>query len=309
MWRERAATARALLRAANGLGSRRAEALWGAASAVAGRWLRPRPGTWRTSGCERVVVIAPHPDDEAVGCAGTALRHQQRGDAVHVAVVTDGSRSRALGLDRESMGLCREREARAAAARMGARCHWLGLREGDWSEERACAAIRHALTEIDAAVVYAPSAIDYHPEHRRVAAVLASVLSESGFAPEVRVYAIQVPLTPLLINVVHDVSDLEDPIRAVLACYASQRQTLVNASRLRRYAARFYGMGTQVEGFCAMPASLYCALHRRPQGSFRGLGHRAWKDPLALGAGVPERLAWSRLAQANDRLRVVEASR
>ncbi len=309
MWPERAAMARALLRAANGLGSRAAEALWGSAGAAAGGLLKSRPRRWSGGGGERVVVIAPHPDDEAVGCAGTAIRHQQRGDSVHVVVVTDGARSRALGLDRASMGRCREQEARAAAARMGARCHWLDLREGDWSPESGRASIRRALQAIDATVVYAPSAIDYHPEHRRVAEALAAVLCECGFTPEVRLYAIQVPLTPLLTNLIHDVSDLDDAIRAVLASYPSQRQTLMNASRLRRYAARFYGAGTRVEGFCAMPASLYASLHRRPLARFRGLENRAWIDPLTLAVGMSERLSWSRLAQANDRLRVVEASR
>jgi LmbE family N-acetylglucosaminyl deacetylase len=192
---------------------------------------------------------------------------------------------------------------------MGAHCHWLDLREGDWSQESGRAALRRALEAIDATVVYAPSAIDYHPEHRRVAETLAAVLCASGLAPDVRLYAIQVPLTPLLTNLIHDVSDLEDPIRGVLSSYPSQRQTLTSASRLRRYAARFYGTGTQVEGFCAMPASLYGSLHRRPQARFRGLENRAWMDPLTLVVGMPERLSWSRLAQANDRLRVVEASR
>lgn len=35
-----------------------------------------------------VLVIAPHPDDELLGCGGTLLRHLAEGDAVHWLIVT-----------------------------------------------------------------------------------------------------------------------------------------------------------------------------------------------------------------------------
>lgn len=36
-----------------------------------------------------VLVIAPHPDDETLGCGGTLLRHIANGDTVHWLIVTD----------------------------------------------------------------------------------------------------------------------------------------------------------------------------------------------------------------------------
>ena len=38
----------------------------------------------------RILVLAPHPDDEVFGCAGAIMRHVAAGDSVRVAVVTDG---------------------------------------------------------------------------------------------------------------------------------------------------------------------------------------------------------------------------
>ncbi len=38
----------------------------------------------------RVVVIAPHPDDEVLGCGGTIAKHVDDGDEVYVAIVTKG---------------------------------------------------------------------------------------------------------------------------------------------------------------------------------------------------------------------------
>ena len=36
----------------------------------------------------RVLVIAPHPDDEVLGCGGTIVKHMRRGAEVYLCVVT-----------------------------------------------------------------------------------------------------------------------------------------------------------------------------------------------------------------------------
>ncbi|NNC52551.1 MAG: PIG-L family deacetylase, partial [Erythrobacter sp.] len=38
----------------------------------------------------RVLVVAPHPDDEVLGCGGTMARLAAEGHAVHVLVATRG---------------------------------------------------------------------------------------------------------------------------------------------------------------------------------------------------------------------------
>ena len=35
-----------------------------------------------------VVVVAPHPDDETLGCGGTLLRHHANGDEIHWLIMT-----------------------------------------------------------------------------------------------------------------------------------------------------------------------------------------------------------------------------
>lgn len=45
---------------------------------------------------ERVLVIAAHPDDEALGCGGTIARHAAEGDEVHLLFVADGETSRTM---------------------------------------------------------------------------------------------------------------------------------------------------------------------------------------------------------------------
>lgn len=44
-----------------------------------------------------ILVVAAHPDDEVLGCAGTIARHTAEGDAVHLIVMADGVGSRTNG--------------------------------------------------------------------------------------------------------------------------------------------------------------------------------------------------------------------
>ncbi len=38
----------------------------------------------------KILIIAPHPDDEVLGCGGTIAKHVRQGDEVHLCIVTKG---------------------------------------------------------------------------------------------------------------------------------------------------------------------------------------------------------------------------
>ena len=48
-----------------------------------------------------VMVIAPHPDDETLGCSGVLLRHKSQGDRLHWLIVT--AMNTALGYSQEAI--------------------------------------------------------------------------------------------------------------------------------------------------------------------------------------------------------------
>jgi LmbE family N-acetylglucosaminyl deacetylase len=118
------------------------------------------------------------------------FRHRQAGDAVTVAVATDGE-SQAAGSPRRDERDSR-REAEAVAARLGVGLHWLGLPEGEWSAEALREGLGAVLEQSAPAIVYAPSAVDFHPEHVAVARSLAAVLGAAS-SVRIRVYPAQVP--------------------------------------------------------------------------------------------------------------------
>jgi LmbE family N-acetylglucosaminyl deacetylase len=66
----------------------------------------------------RVLVVCPHPDDEAIGCGGILRRHVTQGDQVHVIFLTSGEQG-GHGRNPEETLLIREQEAKDAARILG----------------------------------------------------------------------------------------------------------------------------------------------------------------------------------------------
>jgi LmbE family N-acetylglucosaminyl deacetylase len=189
------------------------------------------------------------------------------------------------------MGATRRREAEAVASRLDVELRWLGLPEGEWREEALRQGLGAALDQCAPSIVYAPSAVDFHPEHVAVARSLAAALAAD--APlQLRVYPVQVPLTPVLVNLVSPVGDQLPAIAEAMETYASQAVSLRRCLRSRAYAGARHGLGEAAEEFWEMSAGDYGRLlgtAESPAHAFRGLRYHALSDPLAYLAGRDER--------------------
>lgn len=282
---------------------------------VAGWLSRPHVGRWRSSGGRRVLVIAPHPDDEVAGCAGTLMLHRKCGDEVSVAYVTDGRRSGALGLVPVEMARRRHEEAAAVAQVLGVnQVWWLGLPEGEWEEGALRAGLNRILGHYSPHLIYAPSCLDFHPEHRRVASVLAKALADQNgrSLPLVRVYQVHVPLTSALTNLVAPTASVAEASLGALLHYASQLGSLYRTVRMKRYAACFFGEAQSAEEFWELRARAYCLLHRdsttRTPAVLQGVRAFALTDPLAYLSGLDERRRIAALVRASSHKRQAQES-
>jgi LmbE family N-acetylglucosaminyl deacetylase len=144
-----------------------------------------------------ILVLAPHPDDETIGCGGTLCLHEQRGDRVIVAYLTSGE----LGLKKlpcRKAWAVREKEARAAAKILGVAKVYF-LRQPDWmlQDHLAVAAevLRPVLQLEKPQVIYLPHESDAHPDHRASLHILRLALRPlNGVRPELRAYEVWTPL-------------------------------------------------------------------------------------------------------------------
>ncbi|HEX2493551.1 MAG TPA: PIG-L family deacetylase [Steroidobacter sp.] len=273
---------------------------WEMGFRCAAGWSQPAVH-WRSPGGQRVLVVAPHPDDEAIGCGGTILRHVAAADYVCVAIATDGRRSRVVS-DPAVMAQVRRQEAENAARLLGvARCQCLGFPEGEWRLADMAPRFDSLLAELSPQIVYAPSLIDFHPEHLAVAHALADALSRSDLpAITVRIFQVQVPLTRELVNLVCDITSTRAASEAALRAYASQSGSLECTYRQRRYSAARHGIVGAAEEFWEMGADRYSVLHRALRAysgkEFRGLRSFPLSDPLAFLVGGQARRAARRIA-------------
>lgn len=174
-----------------------------------------------------VLVVAPHPDDEAIGCGGTLRKHVISGDAVDVVFLSSGE----LGLKdlpAERARDIRESEAQSAAAVLGCRTSTF-LRGPDWQIKDAQDGLSCRLAEIlDTArpsLLYVPHPAEWHPDHQVAAQIVQDAVARSNCVhPKLMLYEVWTAMMP--VHHLEDVSGtIRDKLRAI-RCYRSQLTTV-----------------------------------------------------------------------------------
>jgi len=113
-----------------------------------------------------VLCIAPHPDDETLGCGGTLLRHLEQGDEVHWLIVT--AISEAIGFPAARVE-SRAAEIRAVADAYGFqgvhRCDLPTMRLDTLPIADVIRAVGNVVAETRADTLYLPYRNDAHSDH------------------------------------------------------------------------------------------------------------------------------------------------
>jgi N-acetylglucosamine malate deacetylase 1 len=116
----------------------------------------------------RWLVIAPHPDDEVLGCGGTMARVADEGGEVHVAVVTRGQPP---AFDEEMITRVRA-EAGAAHRHLAVRqTHWLDLPAAQLFEtphSKLNDAITRLVHDLNPDTLLIPFVGDVHMDHQLI---------------------------------------------------------------------------------------------------------------------------------------------
>lgn len=139
---------------------------------------------------KKVLAIAPHPDDETLGCGGTLLRHHLNGDEVHWLILTAVSEARGFSAARVQS---RAAEIDAVASAYG----FAGVHKADFPTAMLdtlpkgdlIGAVGQVVKSVGAEVLYVPHRYDVHSDHAAVFDA-AAACSKSFRYPTVKsVYA------------------------------------------------------------------------------------------------------------------------
>ena len=171
---------------------------------------------------KKVLVLAPHPDDEAIGCAGTVYKHVRSGGTAEVVYCT---------LDTD----VRFKEAMNAAAVLGfSNKHFLRhpveslAKQDNLSDE-----LFGLFTKIAPDVVFVPFWFDNHTDHRALNSALRKIAKKKMFNFIVYAYPVWFPVYP---NVLIEIGDAWDKKKEAISCYQSQLAT-------RDYIRMSYSLG------------------------------------------------------------------
>jgi len=182
----------------------------------------------------KVLVIAPHMDDEILGCGGTMVRHVQDGDSVSVCIVAD----RAYGHQHTHELIEREKEAcRRAKAVIGYHeLIFLDLPDEhlDRSQIALIVPLEEVCNRVKPDIVYLPHRGDVNQDHRAIYdAVLVACRPHASYPVKgLRVYEVpsssdQAPAAgvwPFLPNLYVDINGVLDRKITALACYETENR-------------------------------------------------------------------------------------
>lgn len=217
-------------------------------------------------GCTRMLVLAPHPDDEVFGCGGAILRHASLGDTVHVIIASDGA-FHCEAEQKASHTAMRQAESNAAAAIMGyGQPEYWGLPDrGITCDEPLIQRITAAIAAFKPDLVMAPSIYEVHPDHLALGTAALQAVRHHEYPLSLAMYEVGVPMQRP--NILLDISDLQARKQQAMACFASQLKTqrydqhIQALNRFRTYtlgplvtAAEAYFLLRPGESLCAVDA-------------------------------------------------------
>lgn len=167
-----------------------------AVSFLARAALRARSHPLDIRGLAQALVVAPHPDDDALGCGGTIALMSDCGHPPHVAFVTDGEGSHPshATLSRADLGALRRAEARAALSELrvpGDQISFMGAPDGFLSRLDAAqsaglvAGLAGLMVRLKPDAVLLPCRGDGSSEHESAFSLVIRAVSQAGIGPRI----------------------------------------------------------------------------------------------------------------------------
>ena len=251
--------------------------------------LPPPPGSTTQIHAEKALVLAPHFDDEVLGCGGLVLDLVAAGAEVAVLFLSDGGGD-LEGDERLAYVERRRAEAQEAGSVLGVQeIRELGLRDGTLEQDpgRLSGELRRVLVELESDLILVPAPTERSADHRAAFDALHRLLGDRTedaleLTPRVLLYEVNHPLYPdVLVAVESQLERLEE----AMACYASQleRHDYWQAGLgRRRFRAHTLPAGTgAVEAYRALEVADFKTLG--PAALWRRLGASPELEPITEG--------------------------
>lgn len=177
---------------------------------------------------DRILIIAPHPDDDVIGCGGIIAKN--RGKKIKVIFMTDGRYGGDIYSEKELIEV-RKREALEALSILGVSdVEFLGFEDGSLGEHifEASQKLKN-ISQWDN--IFIPNMLDNHEDHKATMLALSKALSkEKNINSNIWLYEIWTPFYPnVLIDITKEAEIKKEAINKHLSqikCYDYSEKSL-----------------------------------------------------------------------------------
>jgi LmbE family N-acetylglucosaminyl deacetylase len=169
----------------------------------------------------RVLVVAPHMDDEVIPCGGTLILLAEQGAEIHVTFATDSSAGlRSAEAAAKLIGV-RRAEAQQVSQRIGYVSNELGFPDGELHRHEPMLTSRLAeqMERLDPEIIFCPFPADAHSDHMSCASATAQAALRATPHAIILAYEVWTPLWP---NVAVDISRVAQRKEEAIRLYRSQ---------------------------------------------------------------------------------------
>ncbi|HEX3983663.1 MAG TPA: PIG-L deacetylase family protein [Acidisoma sp.] len=212
------------------------------------------------------LVLAPHPDDESLGCGGLLAQCSAAGIPAQVAILTDGSHSHpgSASYPPPRLASVRHEEARAALAILGlpeTSLFWIGAEDtrlpATGTEAEAIIAWLSAICEeTGCTLLFAPWRHDPHCDHEASNILAATLAERTGLA------LMNYPVWGWTLPDSHDAPPPQAGFRLDIT-----QQLPLKEKAIRAHATQYGGVVTDAPDGFALPEELL-SVFRRPYETF-----------------------------------------
>lgn len=155
---------------------------------------------------DRVIVFAPHVDDETIGLGGTLIKYKEKASEVYIVYITDGSGA-TTDLNKEELIKKRKSEAQTLKEIYGiSEIIFLDYKDSEvnFEDDKLIRDIKGIVDDIKPTIIYIPFLVDSHIDHYNtsIAAIKALENIESIDNQNIKILCYQVnsPILPELIT-------------------------------------------------------------------------------------------------------------
>ncbi len=203
----------------------------------------------------KVLVIAPHQDDESIGCGGTMIKHVQSGGTVETVFCTSDKNYE------------RMTETEQAAQILGSKLNYFLQFEIRSLYNNIQQLSERFITLFEKAkpdVIFLPFMIDNHQDHIAISKAFFKAYKKKKIDCMIYAYSVWTTLIP---NVITDISEQWDEKQKAIECYKTQTATrdyTTMASSIAKYWAVVKGKDTKYcEAFFRASAGEYAHLVKK----------------------------------------------